>query len=73
MSAGKLFCSAWREELSTKLNIIKNHVSSSKHKQSKDVVPKRQAREVNIAQAIKEYDDAVHPAGETVLEVQKTF
>ena len=73
MSAGKLFCSACREELSTKLSIVKNYVSSSKHKQSKDVVAKRQAREVDIAQATKEYDDTVHPCGETLPEVQKIF
>ena len=55
------------------ISIIKNHVSSSKHKQSKDVVAKRQAREVDIAEAIKEYDDTVHPVGETLPEVQKIF
>ena len=49
VSAGKLFCSACWEELSTKLSIIKNHISSSKHIQAKATVAKREARERDIA------------------------
>ena len=34
-SAGNLFCSACREELSLKLSIVKNHVESAKHSRHK--------------------------------------
>ena len=35
VSSGKLFCSACREELSIKLSIVKYHVNSAKHTDSK--------------------------------------
>ena len=34
-SAGKLVCSACREELSLELSIVKNHVKSAKHARHK--------------------------------------
>ena len=38
VSAGKLFCSACREELSLKRSIVKAHVECSKHKRSKEAI-----------------------------------
>ena len=38
---------------------------SSKHKQSKEAVAKRQPRELDNAQATGQYDHKVNPAGET--------
>ena len=45
VSAGKLFCSACREELSLKRSIVKNHVESAKHARYKKRVVQSQARE----------------------------
>lgn len=73
VSAGKLFCSACREELSTKLSIIKNHVLSMKHSRSKVALAKREVRERDIAQVIQEYDKEVHPIGESLPEAQRVF
>ena len=36
VSHGQLFCSAYREQLSLKRSILKNHVESLKHRNSKD-------------------------------------
>ena len=45
VSAGKLFCTACREEISLKRSIIANHVASAKHKQSKVKLSKKESRE----------------------------
>ena len=66
VSAGKLFCTACREELSLKQSIIKGHVKTSKHLRGKKSVAERVSRQRDIAQALKEYDQEVHPAGETL-------
>ena len=42
--AGKLFCTACREELSLKLSIIPNHVKLSKHVLGKEALAKRISR-----------------------------
>ena len=47
---GKLFCCACREELSLKKSTVKNHIfSGNKHKNSKELLAKREARERDIA------------------------
>ena len=71
--AGKLFWTACREELSLKLSIITNHVKSSKHVLGKEALPKREVRERDIAQAMKRYDQEVHPIRETLPESQRVF
>ena len=50
-SAGKLFCSVCREELSLKLSIIKRHVESAKHARNKQQLKEKQSRERDITQA----------------------
>ena len=45
VSHGHLFCSACREQLSLKRSVIKNHVQSVKHKNSKKRLEKKEARE----------------------------
>ena len=72
VSAGKLFCQACREELSTKLSVLKIHLKSRKHAES---VKKREANEVrerDIAQAIVVHDRA-HPRGETLPTNQRVY
>ena len=70
VSAGNLFCSACREELSLKLSVIKQHVQSAKHLQKKQLAEKR-SREHDISQAFKSYEQEVHPSGETHSEAHK--
>ena len=73
VSAGKLFCSACKEEISLKLSIINNHVKASKHGHGKQALLKKESRERDIAQALKKFDDENHPTGETLPEAQRVF
>ena len=75
VSAGKLFCSACREELSLKLklSIIKLHIKSSKHIVGKGALVQREARERDITQALQAYDQQEHPSGETLPESQRVY
>ena len=66
VSADKLFCLACREELSLKKSIIINHVSSSKHILGKEKLAGKEKHEVDIAEALKKYNDSEHPSGETL-------
>ena len=73
VSAGKLFCTACREELSLKLSIIKNHVKSTKHAQRKNQLTEKRSRERDISEAFKSYEQEVHPSGETLSEAHKLW
>lgn len=68
VSAGKLFCNCCREELSLKRSIIKNHVTSLKHKNSKVARAKKQINDKTIVESLKSYEDDVHPRGENLPE-----
>ena len=78
---GKLFCSACREELSLRKNIITNHISCKKHKTSKEKLSSTKARERDIIDSLNIYDAEHHPVGETLpmdqrvrrIKVLKTF
>ena len=72
-SAGKLFCSACREELSLKLSIVKNHVESAKHSRHKRQLEENKGREQDIAQAFRVYEQEVHPVGESLPEAHKLW
>ncbi len=54
VSNGKLFCSACREELSLRKNIVANHISSNKHKIGKEKLSSKIAQEKDIASSLKE-------------------
>lgn len=73
VSAGKLFCTACREEVSLKQSIIKHHIAASKHVRGKQALAKKEARERDIVQAMKQYDKQLRPAGETLPEAQRVF
>ena len=78
---GKLFCSACREELSLRKNIITNQIACKKHKTSKDKVRTSKAKDQTIIDSLRIYDTEHHPVGETLpmsqlvyrLKVLKTF
>ena len=72
-SAGKLFCSMCREELSLKLSIIKHHITSSKHVAGKEALARRESRERDIAKALESYDKEENPSGQTLPEAQRVY
>lgn len=67
-SAGKLFCSACREELSLKLSIVINHIKSAKRQ-----VEEKKGQEQDIEQAFRVYEQEVHPVGESLPEAHKLW
>ena len=73
VSAGKFFCMACREEVSTKKSIINQHVKSTKHKLSKEKRKERAVKDVSIVSALETYDKAVHPVGEQLPQSTRLF
>ena len=73
VSSYKLFCRACREELNLKRSTIQNHVRSVKHVEGKDKMAKREAREQDIAVALKAHNSKEHLVGEHLPEVQQVF
>lgn len=73
MSHGHLFCSACREQLSLKRSIIKNHIQSSKHQKSKQRLESKEARERDIADSLRKYNETTHLRGETLPEDQQVY
>ena len=70
---GKLFCSACREEISLRKNIITNHISCKKHNTSKEKLSSKEAREKDIASSLKNFDTEHHPVGETLPMEQRVY
>lgn len=64
VSAGKFFCGACREEVSTKSSIISQHIKSAKHKISKEKRVGSALKDTSIVSALEAYDKAIHPVGE---------
>ena len=75
VSAGKLFCHSRREELSLKRSIIKNHITSLKHKtlSSKVARNKQQIADKTIVESLKAYEADTNPRGESLPEGQKLY
>ena len=69
VSAGKLFCSACREEVSLKSSVIANHIKSAKHEAGKERLKQKEAREADIASALRAHNEAVHLKGETQQQI----
>ena len=60
VSNGHLFCSACRESLSLKRSIIAHHTQSTKHKQSKERLKVKEAKEKHIADMLIQHNDRTH-------------
>ena len=60
MSAGKLFCSACREEMGFKGSVIANHTRSAKHNGGKESLKKKERRQADIASALRSHNAKVH-------------
>ena len=69
----KLFCEAHREELSLKSSSLHNHLRSTKHIEGKTRLASKEARERDIAEALKVYIADNHLEGETMPESQQVF
>ena len=69
----KLFCKACRETLAVKRSVVQCHLKSKKHENSKEQLKKREARERDIADALKVHDSQTHRKGETLPSKQKVY
>ena len=67
----KLFCVACREVLSLKKSTVKNHITGDKHKNAKEKLSKKTARERDIVESLRAYDKSVEPAGTSVSMEQR--
>ena len=72
-SGNKLFCDACREEVSEKASVIKQHIQSKKHKSGVERLAKTKKRDVTVLEALKKYDEKVHPIGEMLSDNQRLF
>ena len=52
VSAGKLFCSACREELGLKRSVVQAHIKAAKHADGKKRLERKEAREKDISEAL---------------------
>ena len=66
--SSKLFCIAYRENLSMKKSVIIQHIKSSKHINGKERLEKNELRERNISDMLKQYDKKKHLIGETLSD-----
>ena len=73
VSNGKLFCSACREELSLKSSSLTNHLNSQKHKEGKEQLKRKEARERDIANKLTGYNKDTHMVGESIAESSQVF
>ena len=73
ISMFKLFCRACREELNLKLSTIRNHIQSVKHVDGKNKVAKKEAREQDIATALRLIMQRSILLGNTSLRHSKSF
>ena len=76
VSLGKLFCIEWREELGFKRSIIHNHVWSTKHKTRIERLQRKEAREKDLAEALKRHDQShqtTRQNGDTLPESQRIY
>lgn len=73
VSDEKLFCRACREDLSLKKSIITLHIKSEKHTKGKEKLDDSNDQGRAIVQAIRRYDETVHPVGKTLPEEQRVY
>ena len=73
VSMSKLFCKACREEVNLKRSTITNHIRSVKHVDGKNKEAKKEAREQDIATALRAHNAKEHLVGEHLPEAQQVF
>ena len=62
-----------REELSLKKSSVQKHITSVKHAAGKEKVARREKREMDIVEALKQYDSDVHPSGKNLPEAKRVY
>ena len=72
VSNRRVFCRACREEVSLKSSSVRNHVKSVKHIDVNKLAGK-EAREQDIADALKIHTSKEHLKGETLPQQQQVF
>ena len=72
-AVGRLFCKACRETLSVKRSTISNHIKSTKHVESKLKLARKEKREMDIADALRKYDESTQPKGQTLPDDQRVY
>ena len=74
MSNRKMFCRACREEVSlTEVSSIRNHLKSEKHLDGKKKLAGREAREQDIANALRVHNAEETLKGETLPQQQHVY
>ena len=73
VSNKKLICSSCREELPLKKSSIDIHIKSSKHIKNTKRWKQKEEHELDIAEALKDYQSRVHPKGKTLPESTRVF
>ena len=73
VSAGKLFCTACREELALKVTVIRQHLKSNKHTLGKERLQRKDGQEKDIAEAFAAYNEKEHLAGETLSKDTQVY
>ena len=73
VSAGKLFCSACREELGLKCSTVKNHINCKKHINAKEKMRLKSLKEQDIAEALSKHNSDVHLRGDTLPMSQQVY
>ena len=68
-----IICSSCREELRLKKSSIDIHIKSSKHIKNTKRWKQKEEHELDIAEALKDYQSRVHPKGETLPESTRVF
>ena len=73
VSARNHFCNVCREKLCVKRSTMKNHLTSTKHADSKTVYKKGELRDGDIVKALQKYDQRVNPVGQTLPQEQRLY
>ena len=73
VSTGKLFCSACKEQLSVKSQVLKLHMKSAKHQKGKERLKTNEKQEMDISKALQEYSSKHHPVGEKLPESTRIY
>ena len=64
---------ACREELSLKSSSLTNYLKSQKHKEGKERLKRKEARDRNIANKLTDYNNDTHMVGESIAESSQIF
>lgn len=73
VTTGTLFCSACREQLSVKSQVIKLHLKSAKHQKGKERLKTNEKQQVDISKALQAYSSKHHPVGENLPEITRIY